>query len=70
MKAIRKTNKGFAIGVAQFGRYGQGRGTVSQQMHDGDTATVELVGNLGVRLLSVDAAGDQLHPPADGHRGD
>jgi hypothetical protein len=43
------------IGHAQLGRHGQGMGSVSQQVHDGDTVTVEAVGNVGVRFLGVDA---------------
>jgi hypothetical protein len=34
---------------------GQQRGGVAQQVHDGDTVTVQASGNLGVRFLGVDA---------------
>ena len=54
-KAIRKTNEGFSIGFARLGRRGEGRGSPGQQIYDGDTANVEADGNLGVRLLGVDA---------------
>lgn len=34
-----------------FGRWGDGRATVRQAVHDGDTVKVEADGNLGVRFL-------------------
>ena len=54
-KAIRKTSEGFSVGFARLGRRGDGRGSPGQQIYDGDTANVEADGNLGVRLLGVDA---------------
>jgi endonuclease YncB( thermonuclease family) len=54
-RAILKTGEGFSIGFARLGRRGDGRGTPGQQIYDGDTATLEADGNLGVRLLGVDA---------------
>jgi endonuclease YncB( thermonuclease family) len=54
-KAIRKTSEGFSVGFARLGRRGDGRGSPGQQVYDGDTANVEADGNLGVRLLGVDA---------------
>ncbi len=54
-KAIRKTFEGFSVGFARLGRRGDGRGTPGQQVYDGDTVNVEADGNLGVRLLGVDA---------------
>ena len=54
-KALRKTSEGFSVGFARLGRHGDGRGTPGQQVADGDTVTVEADGNLGVRLLGVDA---------------
>jgi hypothetical protein len=54
-KAIFKTARGFSVGVARLGRRGAGRGSPAQQIYDGDTVTVEADGNLGVRLLGVDA---------------
>jgi endonuclease YncB( thermonuclease family) len=54
-KALRKTSEGFSVGFARLGRHGDGRGSPGQQVADGDTVTVEADGNLGVRLLGVDA---------------
>jgi endonuclease YncB( thermonuclease family) len=54
-KAVFKTARGFSVGVARLGRRGTGRGSPAQQIYDGDTVTVEADGNLGVRLLGVDA---------------
>jgi endonuclease YncB( thermonuclease family) len=54
-KALRKTSDGFSVGFARLGRHGDGRGTPGQQVSDGDTVSVEADGNLGVRLLGVDA---------------
>jgi endonuclease YncB( thermonuclease family) len=54
-KAVFKTSHGFTVGVAQLGIHGDGRGSVGQQMHDGDTAIVDPAGNLSVRFLGVDA---------------
>jgi endonuclease YncB( thermonuclease family) len=54
-KAIEQLHSGLVVGHAALGRFGQSRGSVAQQVHDGDTATVEADGNLGVRFLGVDA---------------
>jgi endonuclease YncB( thermonuclease family) len=54
-KAIEQLASGLVIGRAKLGRHGDGRGSVTQQVHDGDTANTEAVGNLGVRFLGVDA---------------
>jgi endonuclease YncB( thermonuclease family) len=54
-KAIEQLRSGLVVGHALLGRFGQGRGSVAQQVHDGDTVTVEADGNLGVRFLGVDA---------------
>lgn len=54
-KALLKTSDGFSIGFARLGRRGDGRGTPGQEVTDGDTVNVEADGNLGVRLLGVDA---------------
>ena len=43
------------VGHALLGRHGQGRDSIAQQVHDGDTVTVEADGNLGVRFLGIDA---------------
>ena len=54
-KSLRKNSEGFSVGFARLGRRGDGRGSPGQQVADGDTVTVEADGNLGVRLLGVDA---------------
>jgi endonuclease YncB( thermonuclease family) len=54
-KAIEQLPSGLVVGHAKLGRHGEGRGSVTQQVHDGDTAVAEAVGNLGVRFLGVDA---------------
>jgi len=43
------------VGHARLGRFGQQRGSIAQQVHDGDTVTLEAEGNLGVRFLGIDA---------------
>ena len=40
-KTIEQLRSGLVIGHAALGRFGQGRGSVAQQLHDGDTVTVE-----------------------------
>jgi hypothetical protein len=37
-----------------LGRHGDGRGSATQQVHDGDTIIVEAAGNISVRFLGVD----------------
>lgn len=54
-KAIEQLRSGLIAARALLGRYGAGRGSVRQGVHDGDTLTVEADGNLGVRFLGVDA---------------
>ncbi len=41
-------------GFAQPGLFSGKRGTVEQQVHDGDTLSIQLDGNVGVRLLGID----------------
>ncbi len=53
-RAISQLPSGLTLGHAKLGRHGARRGTVSQQVHDGDTVIVEADGNLGVRFLGVD----------------
>jgi hypothetical protein len=53
--AIQTLRSGLKIGFALLGRHGTGRGSVAQMVHDGDTLTLEAAGNLGVRMLGVDA---------------
>ncbi|MGQ0600936.1 MAG: hypothetical protein ACT4QE_04470 [Anaerolineales bacterium] len=55
-KAIEQTRTGLTVGRALLGKYGDGIGSVKQQVHDGDTITVQADGNFGVRFLGVDAA--------------
>ncbi len=53
-RAISQLPSGLTVGYAKLGRHGAKRGTVAQQVHDGDTVVVEADGNLGVRFLGVD----------------
>lgn len=53
-KAIRSTRSGLQAGNALLGRHGDGRGSVAQQVHDGDTIITELDGNVSVRFLGID----------------
>jgi endonuclease YncB( thermonuclease family) len=55
VKAIEQTRDGMVVGHARLGWFGQKRGSVAQQVYDGDTVTVEAEGNLGVRFLGIDA---------------
>lgn len=48
--AIEQLRSGLVVGHAMLGRRGQQRGSVAQQVHDGDTVTTEAAGNLGVRF--------------------
>jgi hypothetical protein len=45
-----KTQRGFTVGHAGLGQHGTRRGTVKQQVHDGDTVIVDPAGNLSVRF--------------------
>ena len=42
------------VGRTRLGRHGSRRGSVKQQVHDGDTIIVEADGNLSIRFLGVD----------------
>jgi hypothetical protein len=53
--AIQTLRSGLKIGLALLGRHGMARGSVAQMIHDGDTLALEAAGNLGVRMLGVDA---------------
>ncbi len=55
MKAIEQLRSGLTVGHARLGNHGAGVGSVAQMVHDGDTVAVAALGNLGVRLLGVDA---------------
>jgi endonuclease YncB( thermonuclease family) len=37
-----------------LGKHGEARGSVAQQVHDGDTIIVEAAGNLSIRFLGID----------------
>jgi endonuclease YncB( thermonuclease family) len=52
--AVYKTQRGFSVGHAWLGQHGKKRGSVNQQVHDGDTVVVDPAGNLSVRFLGVD----------------
>jgi endonuclease YncB( thermonuclease family) len=54
-KAIEQLQSGLTIGHFALGQRGEARGSVNQQVHDGDTINVSAVGNFGIRLLGVDA---------------
>jgi len=45
------TTKGTIVGL---GMYGDGVGSVHQEVHDGDTVNVRVFGNLAIRLLALD----------------
>jgi hypothetical protein len=53
-KAIKTTRSGRTIGLSQLGRHGIGRGSIVQQVHDGDTIIVEAAGNISIRMLGID----------------
>ena len=55
-KAIHTSRSGRVVGHVKLGMFDRARGTVRQQVHDGDTIAVQTVGNLGVRFLGIDAA--------------
>lgn len=64
-EAIEQTRGGMVVGHARLGRFGQKRGSVAQQVYDGDAVTVEAEGNLGVRFLGIDAP-EVAIPPCHG----
>jgi hypothetical protein len=53
--AIQTLRSGLKVGFGRLGRHGGGPGSVARMIHDGDTLALEAAGNLGVRLLGVDA---------------
>jgi endonuclease YncB( thermonuclease family) len=65
--AIDQLDSGLTIGRAQLGLHGSQLGTINQQVHDGDTVTSLLDGNVGVRFLGVDAPEVSFTLP--GHKG-
>jgi hypothetical protein len=50
--AIEQLKSGLVIGHAMLGRRGQQRGSVAQQVHDGDTVTAEAAGNVTVQVVA------------------
>jgi hypothetical protein len=54
-KAIEQLDSGLTVGHVGLGHHGMTVGSVRQQVHDGDTITVQAIGNLGIRFLGVDA---------------
>jgi hypothetical protein len=60
--AIEQLPSGLTIGHAQLGMHGAQQGTINQQVHDDDTVTTLLDGNLGIRFWAW-TPGGQLHPP-------
>jgi hypothetical protein len=65
-KAIEQLRSGLVVGHALLGRHGQGRGSVAEQVHDGDTVMVEADGNL--RFLGVDAPEVSIPLPGTAQR--
>ena len=65
-KAVEQFGSGLTVGHAALGVRGTGRGSVRQQVYDGDTLTVAAVGNFGVRLLGVDAPELAIPLPPEG----
>jgi hypothetical protein len=65
--AIEQLPSGLTIGHTQLGMHGSQQGTINQQVHDGDTITALLEGNVGVRFLGVDAPEVSFTLP--GHEG-
>jgi endonuclease YncB( thermonuclease family) len=53
-KAVTSLPSGLTIALGFLGRHGNNRGSVAQQVHDGDTIIVEAAGNLSVRFLGID----------------
>jgi hypothetical protein len=54
-KAIEQLDSGLTVGHVGLGQHGTTIGSVSQQVHDGDTINVQAIGNFGIRFLGVDA---------------
>ncbi|MGP1395786.1 MAG: hypothetical protein ACTS3R_09770 [Inquilinaceae bacterium] len=52
-KAIRSIGR-LTAGFARLGDFGGGVGSVRRMVHDGDTITVALDGNLSIRFLGID----------------
>jgi len=52
--AIDQTQGGLTYGTFGLGIHGNGPGSVTQQVHDGDTVNVRAIGNFSVRFLGID----------------
>ena len=52
--AIDQTRNGLTYGMFGLGVHGSAPGSVTQQVHDGDTVNVRAIGNLSVRFLGID----------------
>ena len=63
--AIEKWDS-LTVGHALFGLRGGTAGSVRHQVHDGDTIKVRALGNMGIRLLGVDAPETSFIFPGDG----
>ena len=55
-KTITRTNRGngFLAGTFQMGLYGEGFGSVAQNVHDGDTVNISSNANFAIRFLAID----------------
>jgi len=62
---IDQLDDGLTVGRARLGRSGTGTGSPAQRVHDGDTVSLELTGNVGSRLLGVDAAEVSFQLPGE-----
>jgi endonuclease YncB( thermonuclease family) len=52
--AIDQTRGGLTYGLFGLGIHSTGAGSVTQQVHDGDTVNVRAIGNLSLRFLGID----------------
>src|SRR3990170_4344872 len=63
---IDQLDDGLTVGRARLGRSAAGTGSPAQRIHDGDTVSLALTGNVGSRLLGIDAA--EVSFPLPGER--
>lgn len=68
MAAIERLNNGLTVGYARLGVRAGRRGSVPEQVHDGDTVSVQADGNMSVRFLGVDAPEVSFTLPAKADR--
>jgi hypothetical protein len=66
-KAVSKLGV-LTVGQGALGARGSGRGSVRQQVHDGDTVIIDPLGNLSVRFLGVDAPEESFSLPEEAVR--